>query len=223
MTIKSMTMESMNMKKSSRQLQKEQTKEVILNKAYQLFARQGIMNTRMSDIAQGAEVSHGTVFAHFQTQERLVTEVIHIYGEKMARRTHEAASTCEHMEELLAAHLTGIGEFEPFYTRLVIENRLLPPEARDVWVSIQSAISFHFSQVAQREISSGLINDHPLYLLFNTWVGLLHHYLTNGDLFAPEGNVIGRYGDMLVEHYMRMIRREGSQAVAAPGSCPATS
>lgn len=199
------------MKKSNRQLQKVQTKETLLNKAYQLFSGQGIMNTRMSDIAQAAGVSHGTVFAHFQTQEMLITEVIETYGEKIARRTHEAASTCEHMEELLAAHLAGIKEFEPFYARLVIENRLLPPEARDVWVSIQSAISLHFSQVAQREIESGQSIDLPLYFLFNTWVGLVHYYLANGDLFAPEGNVVGRYGDTLVDHYMKMIRRDGGK------------
>ncbi|WP_018212733.1 TetR/AcrR family transcriptional regulator [Desulfitobacterium hafniense] len=199
------------MKKSNRQLQKVQTKETLLNKAYQLFSSQGIMNTRMSDIAQAAGVSHGTVFAHFQTQEMLITEVIETYGEKIARRTHEAASTCEHMEELLAAHLAGIGEFEPFYARLVIENRLLPPEARDVWVSIQSAISFHFSQVVQREIGAGQSIGLPLYFLFNTWVGLVHYYLANGDLFAPEGNVVGRYGDTLVNHYMKMIRRDGGK------------
>ncbi|AFM01658.1 MULTISPECIES: TetR/AcrR family transcriptional regulator [Desulfitobacterium] len=195
------------MKKSNRQLQKEQTKETLLNAAYQLFSKQGIMNTRMSDIAQAAGVSHGTVFAHFQTQEMLITEVIETYGEKIALHTHEAASTCEHMEELLAAHLTGIGEFELFYTRLVIENRLLPPGARDVWISIQSAISFHFSQVAQREIGTGQSIDLPLYFLFNTWIGLVHHYLANGDLFAPEGNVVGRYGDTLVDNYVKMIRR----------------
>ncbi len=195
------------MKKSNRQLQKEQTKETLLNTAYQVFSEQGIMNTRMSDIAQAAGVSHGTVFVHFQTQEMLVTEVIETYGGKIAWRTHELARSCRHMEEILTAHLAGIREFEPFYTKLVIENRLLPPGARDVWVSLQSAISFHFSQVVEREIETGRTVDLASHFLFNTWVGLVHYYLVNGDLFAPEGNVMGRYGDTLVENYMKMIRR----------------
>ncbi|HEX2945870.1 MAG TPA: TetR/AcrR family transcriptional regulator [Clostridia bacterium] len=193
------------MKKTNRQMQKEQTKESLIKTAFNVFSQRGIMDTRMSDIAQAAGVSHGTVFAHFRTQEALITEVIESYGGQMAMRTHELAGSCGHMKDILSAHLAGIMEFEPFYTRLVIENRLLPPAARDVWVSVQSAISFHFSQVAEREISSGSSIELPAYMLFNTWVGLVHYYLANGDLFAPEGDVIKRYGDTLVENYLKLI------------------
>jgi len=196
------------MKTINRQLQKKQTKEVLLRTAFELFSERGIMNTRMSDIAQAAGVSHGTVFAHFQTQEMLITKVVETYGGKIALRTHELAGSCEHMKEILSAHLAGIMEFEPFYTRLVIENRLLAPTARDVWVSVQSAISFHFSQVAEREIQSGRSINIPTHLLFNIWAGLVHYYLANGDLFAPEGNVIKRYGDTLVENYIKLIQTD---------------
>ncbi|OPY59214.1 MAG: HTH-type transcriptional regulator MtrR [Pelotomaculum sp. PtaU1.Bin035] len=196
------------MKTTNRQLQKKQTKEALLRTAYEVFSERGIMNTRMSDIAQAAGVSHGTVFAHFQTQEMLITKVVETYGGKIALRTHELAGSCEHMKEILSAHLAGIMEFEPFYTRLVIENRLLAPAARDVWVSVQSSISFHFSQVAGREIQSGRSINLPTHLLFNIWVGLVHYYLANGDLFAPEGNVIKRYGETLVENYMKLIQTD---------------
>lgn len=193
------------MKSTSRQQQKEQTRETLLQAAYEVFARDGITTARMSDVAEAAGVSHGTVFAHFATQEALMTEVIDTYGGKIALRTHELAGSCVRMEQILRAHLAGIAEFEPFYTRLVIENRLLPPAARDVWIGIQSAISFHFSQVAAREAKAGRIIVHPAHLLFNTWLGLVHYYLANGDLFAPEGNVIGRYGDTLVASFLRLI------------------
>lgn len=194
------------MKKTNRQLQKEQTKESLLKTAYEVFSERGIMNTRMSDIALAAGVSHGTVFAHFQTQEMLITEVIEAYGGKIALRTHELADSCDHIEEVLSAHVAGIMEFEPFYTRLVIENRLLPLVARDVWVSIQSAISFHFSQVIEREMQSGRSVNIPTHMLFNMWVGLVHYYLANGDLFAPQGNLIKQYGETLIENYMKLIQ-----------------
>ena len=196
------------MKKTSRQLQKEQTRELILKTAFKVFSQRGIMSTRISDVAQAAGVSHGTVFVHFQTQEALITEVLETYGRKIALRTHELADSCRCMEEVLSAHLAGIGEFEPFYTRLVIESRLLPTAARDVWTSVQAAISFHFSQVAAREIQSGRSKDIPTHLLFNIWMGLVHYYLANSDLFAPEGNVIKRYGQTLVENYLKLIRTE---------------
>ena len=64
------------MKKTNRQLQKEQTKELLIKTAYMMFSERGIMNTRMSDIAKAAGVSHGTVFAHFLTQEALIENVV---------------------------------------------------------------------------------------------------------------------------------------------------
>lgn len=194
------------MKKTSRQLQKEQTKELLLKTAYAVFSEKGIMNTRMTDIAKAAGVSHGTMFVHFDTHEALIEEVVEVYGKKIALHTHELADSCENMEEVLSAHLAGIMEFEAFYTWLVIENRLLPLSVRASWVSIQSAISFHFSQVAERELQLDRGVNIPVHLLFNMWLGLVHYYLANGDLFAPEGNVIKRYGNTLVENYLKLIQ-----------------
>lgn len=196
------------MKKTIRQLQKEQTKEILLQTAYNFYSAHGILNTRMSDIAQAAGVSHGTVFLHFKTQEALITEVIETYCGKIAARTHELADHCASMREILSAHLAGIMEFEPFYTGLVIENHFLPLPARDAWINLQSAISFHFSQAIERESKAGIIVKVPTYLLFNMWTGLVHYYLANGDLFAPDGKVIERYGETMIENYMKMIQHE---------------
>lgn len=197
------------MKKTVRQLQKEQTKTLLLHTAYEVLSQKGIMNTRMSDIAEAAGVSHGTVFAHFKTQEALIEEVIEAYGQKIAFRTHELAESCGHLEALLRAHLSGIMEFEAFYTRLVIESRLLPSGARNSWVAVQSAISFHFSQVSQRELKPAEYGGIQAYMLFNMWMGLVHYYLANGDLFAPEGNVIQRYGEILIQNFMKLLLSEG--------------
>ena len=193
------------MKKTVRALQKEQTKALLLKTAYDVFSKKGIMNTRVSDIAQAAELSHGTIFVHFKSQEAMIEEVVAVYGQKIALRTHALAQSCGSLPELLRAHLDGIMEFEPFYTRLVIENRLLPPGARDSFLAVQSAISFHFSQVMQRGRESARKDEIPSYLLFNMWIGLIHYYLANGDLFAPEGHVIRRYGEALIQGFMKLL------------------
>lgn len=195
------------MKKTARELQKEQTKALLLKTAYNVFSEKGIMNTRVSDIAQAAGVSHGTIFVHFRSQEAMIEEVVAVYGQKIALRTHTLAQSCGHLSELLRAHLHGIMEFEPFYTRLVIENRLLPTGAKDSIIAIQSAISFHFSQAVQRERERKSVQNDgvPSYLLFNMWMGLVHYYLANGDLFAPEGHVIRRYGETLIQSFIKLL------------------
>jgi len=193
------------MKKTNRQLQKEQTKELLLKTAYEVFSERGIMNTRMSDIARAAGVSHGTVFVHFQSQEALIEEVVETYCRKIAVSTHNLAESSGSLRELLKAHLQGIMEFEKFYTRLIVENQLLPSGTRDSWVSVQSAVSYHFSKVYEREFGQSRNPGIPPYMLFNMWMGLVHYYLENGDLFAPEGNVIRRYEDLLTDSYLNLL------------------
>jgi len=189
------------LKKTIRQLQKEETRAKILEISYEEFGKHGILSTRMSDIAAAADVSHGTVFAHFETQESLIAAVIEQYGGKIALRTHELSNNCADIRDILAAHLNSIMEFEPF----VMEMSFLPPTAQAVFISIQSAVSFHLSIAFEKEIATGTIIDTPIYLLFNTWIGLVNYYLANENLFAPEGHVIRRYGDVLINHYMRLI------------------
>ncbi len=190
---------------TNRTLQKEQTREKLIHVAMEEFGHRGIMATRMSDIALAAGVSHGTVFAHFQTQQVFVIAVIEEFGQITARRTHELAGGRAGVREVLEAHLAGIAECEAFYARLVMEARSLPAPARNTLIGIQSAISFHISQAAQREMAAGAIIAMPIPLLFNTWMGLIDYYLMNADLFAPGGSVIERYGPVLVDHYLRLI------------------
>lgn len=193
------------MKTSQRQKKKLETRKLLIDTALDQFAKTGLISTRTSDIASVANVSHGTVFAHFATREILLNEVIEEFGMGITNRLHELVNINSGMKEILEVHLKGIRENEIFYTRLVSEGHLLHESARNSWIMIQSSISFHIIQVAEREIKAGNIKDMPVGMLFNTWVGLIHYYLVNGDLFAPGESVLKRYSTELVEHYMNLI------------------
>ena len=169
------------------------------------FAKDGLTATRTSDIAAAAKVSHGTIFAHFPTRELLLDEVIEEFGRKITARLHELVDGKCEMKEVLEAHLKGIGEYESFYTKLISEAPVLHESARNSLIMIQSAISFHIIQVAEREMSESKIIKMPFDLMFNTWIGLIHYYLTNGDLFAPGESVITKNGQCLAEHYLKLI------------------
>jgi AcrR family transcriptional regulator len=194
---------------ASRKEQKENTREKLMEAAYAEFRSRGILATRTEDVARAAGVSHGTVFLHFRSQEALTTAVIGEYCGRMALRTHELAEGRATVRELLAAHLEGLVEYEPFYARLVAEARLLPEACRSAWVGLQSAVSFHLSLAAERDMRAGNIKRMPFHLLFNAWAALVHYYLMNGDLFAPEGNVLARHGKELLDHYMFLISVNG--------------
>jgi hypothetical protein len=105
--------------------------------------------------------------------------------------------------------MQGIQEFESFYTRLASEGHLLHGSARNSMIMIQSAISFQMLQVAEREMNEKRIRVMPLDLLFNSWIGLVHYYLINRDLFAPKGSIIKEFGEKLITHFFNLVSLKG--------------
>ncbi|MBN1960851.1 MAG: TetR/AcrR family transcriptional regulator [Deltaproteobacteria bacterium] len=190
---------------NKRQQQKKRTHERILSSAYELFCLFGINGTTTLAVAERAQVSHGLIFAHFKTRDELVAAVVGVYGERVVKRIHELVYAKASLRQTLNAHLTGLSEHEEFYARLVTDGPILPPMSRATLLGIQSATAFHLSQSAQSEMQSGHILTIPVHLLFNTWIGLIHHYLANRDLFAPNASVLRRCGPELLEHYLGLL------------------
>ena len=194
------------MKENKRNVQKELTRKKLIEVAIKLFGDNGILNTKTIDISKEAGVSHGTVFSHFKTQEELLDTVIEEVGNRIVSKLQELIDVKGTLEEILKAHINGLIEFEKFYTRLIIERRLLPESASNIYIIIQSSISFHIGEVLKKEIAKGKIIDTPIHLLFNSWVGLIHYYLTNGDLFTKDGSILNNYGQDLINHYIKLIK-----------------
>ncbi|MFT4146972.1 MAG: TetR/AcrR family transcriptional regulator [Mobilitalea sp.] len=191
--------------------QKEKTRENILKVALELYARNGIAVTTTAEIAIKSQVSHGTIFAHFPTKECLIEEVISKFGTTVIMRLHELIDLQCGMKEVLMTHLQVINEFEELYIRLITEVPLLDSNVNYTLIGMQSTLSFHIAQVAEREMIEGMIKNMPLHLLFNTWIGLVHYYLINKELFAPDEKVITRYGSELIDHFMNLISVEGGE------------
>ncbi|WP_312648317.1 TetR/AcrR family transcriptional regulator [Aminipila sp.] len=190
---------------NKRQEQKAKTREHIIQIAFNEFSNNGLTNTSTADIARAAGVSHGTIFAHFPTREMLLDIVIEEFGIRITKRLHELVDETCGMQEILEAHLKGIEEYEDFYIRLISEAPLLQVSSRNTLIMIQSAISFHLTQVAEREQKNHKIKKMPLNLMFNTWVGLIHYYLTNQEMFAPGKSVVSRYREIWIEHFINLI------------------
>jgi AcrR family transcriptional regulator len=195
----------------TRSERKQQTRLLLIDAAIDLMAEKGITNTRTIDVAERAGVAHGTVFVHFPTREDLIAAVVGVHAGRIAGRLHELAGGGVTVRDVLAAHLEGLGEHEAFYARLVMEGPLLPPYARATLLGIQSAISGHLAQAAEQEMEAGKVRRMPVHLLFNTWLGLIHHYLVNRELFAPGESVVERWGPTLLDHYMGLLRPNGER------------
>jgi AcrR family transcriptional regulator len=189
-----------------RQEQKELTRQRILDAAFRLYAIEGF-SSPTNTIAQEAGVSHGSIFVHFPTREILQLCVLERFSQEVGVKLHNLSTAGNDISELMQAHISVLEEYEAFYKNLISEVSSLPAETRSVLVSLQSVISQHFSVAFERAKRNGVVKDIPLHILFNTWIGLLHYYLQNSELFAPGGSVLKCCRDELVNYFVVMISK----------------
>ena len=194
------------MQAATRQEQKAATRDRLVNAAMALFARKGIVQTTTADIARSIRMSHGVVFLHFPKRDDLVIAVIDEFGRRLAVEFRQALEQDLGLRAVLQAHLRVLAEFEPFYARLVIEAPLLPPKVRSTLLMLHAAVSQRLFLALERERKAGRARRFERPLLFNTWIGLVHHYLVNRDMFAAGDSVIAEQGDTLVQHFMTLVK-----------------
>lgn len=180
--------------------QKIQTYHHLLDTAYGEFARNGFLATKTLDIANTANVSHGTIFVHFPTKEDLLAKVIDKFGMQLGIKLKQLTEGKTTAKEILTAHLEIIEERESFYSRLVIEGPLLSRSLRNRIFMIQSGLAHHLEKIMKTNAHS-----FPIHFLLNTWLGLIHYYLTNRDLFAPGKSVIATCGKDLLNHFINIF------------------
>ncbi|MDR2698484.1 MAG: TetR/AcrR family transcriptional regulator [Candidatus Methanoplasma sp.] len=196
----------MSAEQGKRQLQKEATRERILRTAAAVYSERGFA-TPTNVITQEAGISHGSLFVHFSTREDLQISVLERFAQEVCDELHDLSVNNGSVEEMLRAHIGVLKNYELFYRNLVSETALLPRETRTLLVSVQSAMSHHFGTAVEQGQRNGTVKDLPLHMLFNIWIGLLHYYLQNGDLFAPGSSVLEQCGDELANSFSKLISK----------------
>ncbi len=189
-----------------RTLQKENTKKNIIKTAMCLYASNGF-STPTNMIAKEAGVSHGAIFVHFPTRDDLQLSVLEQFAHEIGDELHNLATTDGSIFDLLYAHIHVLEGYEPFYKGLIKEMPFLPDDAKNMVIALQSILSRHFNVAIERGKQEGIIKEIPLHIIFNTWIGLVHYYLQNSDLFAPGESVLKRCKNELVSSFMVLISK----------------
>ena len=192
---------------NKRTLQKEMTRDRIIRAAMKLYLVNGISNTTTDAVSREANLSHGSIFVHFATREDLLINVLERFSKEIGNEIHDIASAEGDLQSILIAHLKVLEEYERFYTELIKNTDSLPKEAGNMLISLQSILSRHFSVAIERAQGEGTVKDLPLYIIFNTWLGLVHYYLMNAAFFAPGESVLKRYEKELVGNFMVLISK----------------
>jgi AcrR family transcriptional regulator len=181
------------------------TRQRVLRAATRLVERRGFAGTRTIDVARATQLSEGAVFMHFPSREALNLAVAAELGRAITDRLHALVSDGCDLRAALLAHVQCLEENEDVYRCLLREGPLLPKGFQRTWTGLQSAVAHHLQRAAAVDLADKKLRRVAPHLLFNTWIGLLHHYLINRELFVTSGSVMKKHGRMLVDHYLALL------------------
>lgn len=189
----------------SRKLQKQLTKEKIIQTGIQLMSEHGIMATKTLDIAKAAGLSHGSIFVHFPTKNDLITAIIDEVGRCMSEAFQKTHVENQTLRNVLESHLKVIKDFEAIFAQLLIEGPLLPPAVKGTLFMLHSGVSYTITKTAKKEMHDGVLHTLDPHRLFNLWNSLLYYHLAYKDVFAKGQSLIQTKGPELIDTFMTLI------------------
>ena len=177
------------------------TRNILVDVARQLFAKHGLENTTMNDIAIASGKGRRTLYTYFRSKEEVYLAVVETDLERLSAKLFEVASRKMDLEEKLVemiyVHLSSIKE-------VVLRNGNLRAEFfRDIW--LVEKVRKHFDQKEMQYLISILNegNASGEFAVENVaLVADVVHYCVKG-LEVPY--IYGRLGEGLKKEETRKI------------------
>ncbi len=95
----------------SRAVLKRQRKEIIIDKATELFARKDYYEVMMDDVAHLSKVAKGTLYNYFDSKEKLYEEIIHSNLEKLVASVKSGLNNESFIIESLYSYVSSLFQF----------------------------------------------------------------------------------------------------------------
>ncbi|MCA1840666.1 MAG: TetR/AcrR family transcriptional regulator [Actinomycetota bacterium] len=109
-------------------------REQILKLAAHLFSEKGYNGTSMQDLADGLGILRGSIYAHIDSKEDLLFEIVDRGADRFITRITEVASSqgdpAEKLRAALLAHITTVAEHLDASTVFLNDWRLLSPDKK---------------------------------------------------------------------------------------------
>ena len=179
------------------------TRQKLVFVARELFARKGLENTTMNDIAQASEKGRRTLYTYFRNKEEIYFAVIEGELEHLSERLDEVASMNVEPEQklltLIYSHLSAIKE-------AVARNGSLRAEFfRNIWMveKVRKTFDLEERKIITRILNEGMARGRFHVENVNLMTEILHY--TVKGLEVPY--IYNRIGEGLTEDSSRPIVR----------------
>ncbi len=190
---------------NKRQVQKQFTREKIINAAKQIFIEKGIISTATAQIAEAAGVAHGTLFLHFSNKEELVLELLDVELKKFSDNIKKLISETSDIVTILDQYLNLIQAEEGFFSSLARELPGYKAKLRRKILFRESFLREHFYRVIKKGIEQNIYADIDITSALTFLFGTLNYYLSLKTSFVQDGSVIEKFHDLIIDIFMKIL------------------
>ena len=190
---------------NKRQMQKQKTREHILKIAKQEFIKKGFLNTTTTEIAQQAEIAHGTLFLHFKNKDNLIVEILDQELDGISSSIQDLVAQSADLEQMLIRYLNMLQKDEELFAVLARELPFYPPELRRKILFRDSIIRSHFHKVIESGSKNGDYRDLDVATAVTFLFGTINYYLSLRSIYVSEGSVIAKFKTKIVNTFKALL------------------
>tara|TARA_R110000772_G_scaffold102363_6_gene203129 strand:+ start:2358 stop:2951 length:594 start_codon:yes stop_codon:yes gene_type:complete len=166
-------------------------REVIRNHAIQLFGKQGYSGTSMRDIASAVGVLPGSLYAHIESKEALLVDIVNEgIGRFLSRAAPHVSSSgppVERLRAMLVAHVEVVADHPERSLVVFHQWRFLGPENLPLAIGRRREYERCFVEVVEQGMADGsLKSDLNPRIVVLTILGALNW---TPEWFSPEGRL----------------------------------
>ena len=193
---------------NKRKLQKQKTRELILQTAKNEFIKNGFLNTTTAQIAQSAGIAHGTLFLHFSSKNILIVEILDSELDLISAGIQKLILNAADLEEMLRLYLDKLQESEDFFSAVARELPFYPDELRRMILFRDSILRSNFTQVIETEIKAGKFKAVPQATAVDFLFGTINHFLSLKQIYCKEDSVIAKFKTSIIDTFLTFLNKE---------------
>lgn len=169
------------MAKTQKQLQSEQTRQLIISAATQLFVQKGFFGTSISDLAKATKLTKGAFYHHFESKDALFFAVIksmrETWNAEVARHVFANKDPLSRLTSIIENHTRMLGENENFcllLNGLVMEMDGVNPEFMIALEEVYTDLATFIESIVRKgKISGQIRSDLNAQLVAMNMIGML--------------------------------------------------
>jgi len=192
---------------NKRQIQKRKTRDRIIKTAREVFVDKGFLAATTSEIAQQADIAHGTLFLHFINKDNLIVNILDNELEELNKIITKLIENASNFENLLSGYLDFISQREDFFSVIARELPFYNPELRRKILFREAMLRDYFYKTLEKEISERNLvkTDVPSALIF--LFATINHYLALKPIYVTKGSVIKVFRKKIISTFLFFLSK----------------